>query len=186
MQIYREKPCLEEEEKVFTIRYLQGIMPYNYLALSRAVIHLENCGLCRTSKDGTGTKIIHFACPKRELWQKSQKILSSPVKKILYSDSLLEENFSMSRMNALSQYSHLNPEPYGSIAVWDRIFRTSDFPCNDIEGNYRIEIWKYPATMPGQPNSNVVDKLSLYLSMKEETDARIEKELEILIERMKW
>jgi hypothetical protein len=32
----------------------------------------------------------------------------------------------------------------------------------------------------------VVDKLSLYLSMKDEPDARIEKELEIMIEEMKW
>ena len=40
--------------------------------------------------------------------------------------------------------------------------------------------------MPFLSNHNVVDKLSLYLSMKDEPDARIEKELEIMIEEMKW
>jgi hypothetical protein len=49
-----------------------------------------------------------------------------------------------------------------------------------------IELWKYPTTMPYLLNHDVVDKLSLYLSMKDNPDARIEKELEIMIEEMKW
>jgi hypothetical protein len=57
---------------------------------------------------------------------------------------------------------------------------------NEVEGLYKIEVWKYPTTMPFLSNKNVVDKLSLYLSMKDEPDARIEKELEIMIEEMKW
>jgi len=40
--------------------------------------------------------------------------------------------------------------------------------------------------MSCNPNSKVVDKLSLYLSMKDDPDPRIEKELEIMIEEMKW
>ena len=40
--------------------------------------------------------------------------------------------------------------------------------------------------MPHQPNPKIVDKLSLYLSMKEDPDAHIEKELEELIENMPW
>jgi hypothetical protein len=175
---------LTDIEKEFTIKELQEIMPYNYLAISRAVINLEDCKLCQTSKDDTGTKIIRFAYPKRELWEKAQKYLSSPIKKILYSDSLPEDNFSISGVNALSHYSHLNPEQYGSVAIWDRDFQAKA-QYNEIEGNYRIEIWKYPTTMPYQQNSGIVDKLSLYLSMKSDLDTRIEKELELLIEGMK-
>ncbi|GHS94951.1 hypothetical protein FACS1894207_3910 [Bacteroidia bacterium] len=177
---------LAENEKEFIIRDMQEIMPYNYLALSRAVINLEDCKLCQTEKDSTGTKIIRFACSKRELWEKAQKYLSSPVKKVLYSDVRPDEKFSISGVNALSHYSHLNPEQFGSVAVWDKLFQSSPIIYNEIEGNYRIEVWKYPATMPCQSEGNLVDKLSLYLSMKDETDARIEKELQILIENMKW
>jgi hypothetical protein len=71
------------------------------------------------------------------------------------------------------------------VAIWDKQFQSSN-QYNEIEGNYRIEIWKYPTTMPCQSNGRIVDKLSLYLSMKDEPDARIEKELELLIEEMKW
>jgi hypothetical protein len=169
-----------------TIRELEAIMPYNYIAISRAFINLEDLQLCKSKKDGAGTKIIFFESGKRELWEKSQKHLSSPIKRTLYSDVLPEDDYSVSGINALSHYSHLNPERYGSVAIWDRRFTEPTVPYNEIEGNYKIEIWKYPTTMPGQPDGAFVDKLSLYLSLKDDTDARVEKELEIIIENMQW
>jgi len=171
----------------FTLRKLEAIMPgYNYLALSRAVINLENLQLCRVVKDNAGTKHIFFESPKGELWEKAQKYLSSPVKKILYSDIKPDSYFSISGINALSHYSHLNPEQYETFAIWDRMFAESSLPCNEIEGVYKIEIWKYPPFSPDQPDTTFVDKLSLYLSMKDDPDARVENELKNLIENMPW
>jgi hypothetical protein len=169
-----------------TIRELEKILPYNYVAISRAFINLEELQLCRAKKNDTGTKVISFQYDKRELWERAQKYLSSPVKKVLYSDSLPEGDFSTSGINALSHYSHLNLEEYGSVAIWDRLFVESSVQYNEVEGNYKIEIWKYPTFMPDQPDGKIVDKLSLYLSMKDNPDARVEKELEILIENMQW
>jgi hypothetical protein len=162
-------------------------MPYNYVALARALANLEDCKLCSTEiKDNTGVKYIHFNSNRRELWAKAQDYLSTPVKKILYCDTILEKNFSISGVNALSHYSHLNSEQYETRAIWDKLFNPSGVQFNEVEGSCKIEIWKYPTTMPPFSNNNVVDKLSLYLSMKDEPDARIEKELEIMIEAMKW
>jgi len=172
--------------KEFTIRELERILPYNYLAISRAIINLENLQLCKVIKDSDGTKNIFFEYTKRELWEKSQKFLSSPVKKILYSDKMQEDTFSISGINALSHYSRLNPETYDTIAVWDRLFSGLSIQYNEIEGIYKIEIWKYPTFMPHQSDKKIVDKLSLYLSMKDDPDARVEKELEKLIENMPW
>jgi len=171
----------------FTIRELEVILPcYNYLAISRAVINLENLQLCKVKKDGSGTKNIFFEYSKSDLWKKSKKYLSSPVKKILYSDIIPDGIYSISGINALSLYSHLNPEPNDTVAIWDRSFSESSLSCNEIEGLFRIEIWKYPTCVPYQPDTKIVDKLSLYLSMKDDPDARVEKELEQLIENMPW
>ena len=180
--------CLldNKDDKKITIRKLEQILPYNYLAISRAVINLENLQLCKVMKDGDGTKNISFEYTKRELWEKSGKYLSSPVKKILYSDRMQEGTFSISGINALSHYSRLNPDPYDTIAIWDRIFPELSVQYNEIEGNYKIEIWKYPTFMPHHCDKKIVDKLSLYLSMKDAPDARVEKELEKLIENMPW
>jgi len=177
----------KESKEEYTIKDLEHIMPYNYVALARAVANLEDCKLCSTEiKDNTGIKHIRFGDSKRELWTKAQSYLSSPVKKVLYCDAIPEGDFSISGVNALSQYSHLNSEQYETRAIWDKLFNLLGAQYNEVEGLNKIEIWKYPTTMPFLSNHNVVDKLSLYLSMKDEPDARIEKELEIIIEEMKW
>lgn len=177
----------EKPKEEYTIKDLEQIMPYNYVALARAVANLEDCKLCSTEiKDNTGIKYIQFGDYKRELWKNAQSYLSSPVKKVLYCDAIPEDNFRISGVNALSQYSHLNSEQYETRAIWDKLFNLPGTQFNEVEGLYKIEIWKYPTTMPFLSNHNVVDKLSLYLSMKNEPDARIEKELEIMIEEMKW
>ena len=177
----------EKTKEEYTIKDLEQIMPYNYVALARAVTNLEDCKLCSTEiKDNTGIKYIQFGNNKQELWLKAQNYLSTPVKKVLYCDVIPEGNFSINGVNALSQYSHLNSEQYETRAIWDKLFKPSEVQFNEVEGLYKIEIWKYPTTMPFLSNNNVVDKLSLYLSMKDEPDARIEKELEIMIEEMKW
>ena len=171
----------------YTIKNLEQIVPYNYVALARAIAILEECKLCITEiKDITGIKYIHFENNKRELWTKAQGYLSTPLKKVLYCDDLPEGNFCISGVNALSQYSHLNPEQYDTRAIWDKLFNPSEIKFNDVEGSCKIEIWKYPTSIPFLSGNNVVDKLSLYLSMKDEPDARIEKELEIMLEEMKW
>ena len=103
----------------------------------------------------------------------------------MYSDFKPEGNYSTSGINALSHYSHLNPEEYETVAIWEKSFNLVDGQYNEIEGLYKIEIWKYPTSMPNQENG-FVNKLSLFLSMKNEPDPRIEKELEIMIEEMKW
>jgi len=178
---------IEEPKEAYTIKDLEQILPYNYLALARAVANLEACKLCSTEiKNNTGIKYIQFGEDKRELWTKAQSYLSSPIKKVLYFDAIPEGHFSISGVNALSQYSHLNSEQYETRAIWEKLFTLPENQFNEVEGLSKIEIWKYPTTMLFSPNYNVVDKLSLYLSMKDEPDARIEKELEIMIEEMKW
>jgi len=177
----------EKTKEEYTIKDLEQNMPYNYVALARAVANLEDCKLCSTEiKDNTGIKYIQFGSYKRELWKKAQSYLSSPVKKVLYCDAIPEGDFSISGVNALSQYSHLNSEQYETQAIWDKLFNPAGAQFNEVEGSCKIELWKYPTTMPFLSINNVVDKLSLYLSMKDEPDARIEKELEIMIEEMKW
>ncbi len=159
----------EKNENEFTIKKLEEIVPYNYVTLARAVI-----------------KFIRFSISKRELWTKAQSYLSSPVKKTLYCDVVPKGNFSISGINALSHYSHLNPEQNGTFAIWEKQFNPTNGRYNEIEGLHKIEIWKYPVTIPYQLNGGIVDKLSLYLSMKGDPDSRIEKELEIMIEEIKW
>lgn len=176
----------ENQNEKFTIRQLEAILPYNYVALARAVVNLEDLQLCQTEKDDAGAKIICFEQNKRKLWKTAQKYLSSPVKKIVYSDTLPNNDFRVSGINALAYYSHLNPEQDETFAVWEKDFAGLSMQLNEIEGIYKIEIWKYSPFMLCSADNKYVDKHSLYLSLKNEPDARVEKELEIIIEKMSW
>lgn len=92
---------------------------------------------------------------------------------------------SISGINALANYTHLNPSKYGSVAVWDRYFKKYINEYNKIEGQYAIEIWRCPTSNPFN-QEKYVDKLSLYLSLRDNPDPRVEKELEFMIEELKW
>lgn len=172
-------------ENEFTIKDLEKKAPYNYVALARAVVNLEDCGLC-TTKTTEGTKTIHFIKEKRALWEKALPILSSPVKRIVYSDIFPEGPFCLSGTNALARYSHLNPDKNETWAIWEKDFKLPHIQYNVLEGLYKIEIWKYPTYILSQTNEKIVDKLSLCLTMKDNPDARIENEITNLIEGMRW
>ncbi len=61
--------------------------------------------------------------------------------------------------------------------------------ANKYEGQYCLEIWKYnPQTLLGELSNHkdVVDPLSLYLSLKESQDERIEMALEQIKKQFIW
>jgi hypothetical protein len=60
---------------------------------------------------------------------------------------------------------------------------------NEYEGKYGLEVWKYnPEPLANILNNNipVVDPLSLYLSLKDNRDERVEMALEQILEHFLW
>ncbi|OFY42948.1 MAG: hypothetical protein A2X18_00440 [Bacteroidetes bacterium GWF2_40_14] len=162
------------------------ITSYNYIALTRAVVCLENVGLCRTEKDLNKEKHVVFDCSRKELWEKAQRLLIPPIKKIMYCDSMPKGNFLLSGLNALAHYSHINPDDSSSLAITEKEYRIIEQQLkicglNPIEGRIKIEIWRYPAINADTLLNNCVDRLSLYLTLKDDKDARIEKEMGLMI-----
>lgn len=162
------------------------IADYNYIALTRAIVCLENAGLCKTEKDSKKEKHIIFDCSHKELWEKAQTFLISPIKKILYCDTFPKGDFIQSGVSALVHYTNINPDDLITLAVTDKEYRNIEaqlkiYGLNPVEGRIRIEIWQYPAIINGLLLNNYVDKLSLYLTLKDEKDPRLEKELELMI-----
>lgn len=52
---------------------------------------------------------------------------------------------------------------------------------NPIEGDCCVETWQYP---PIPTDKRYVDKLSLALSLRDNHDPRVEKEVELMIEQL--
>lgn len=173
---------LHKEIEEFTIRDIQPRTPYNYLAVSRAVNELEEKQLFKAQREWK-TKLISSSVPRKELWENAISYLSSPVKKTIYTDETWRGPFYLGGISALSHYSFLNPDDQQTFVIWEKEFdpeNHSYMEWGDPDFRYKIEIWKYSPEMDiGQ--DEYVDKLSLYLSMPDENDPRVEKELETII-----
>ena len=96
--------------------------------------------------------------------------------------------------SALPEYTDLNPSQQQYFAIEKTVFyglqknNTLRNP-NENEGKYALEIWKYdPITLVNELHNDiaVVDPLSLYLSLKDSHDERIEMGLDQIIEKYIW
>jgi hypothetical protein len=176
---------LHSEIEQFTIQEIQSHTPYNYLAISRAVNELEEMKLFSNQKEWK-TKQLSALMNREELWKQALPLLLSPVKRTVYTDELWDAPFYKGGITALSHYSLLNPDERQTVAVWEKEFNPSSKALSEwdtSELKYKIEVWRYSPLM-GIEQNDYVDKLSLYLSMQDDKDPRVEKELETIINEL--
>jgi len=159
---------------------------FSYISISRALAEFEQYGICDSTKGTDNRKTYHFTKDRKSVWEDNQELMRNPVSRTVYTNEPIPKGFRVTGISALSHYSWLNPEDVDTVAVLDSDFRKSEWrdQTNEIEGKYRIEIWYYePAMFEG---SRYVDKLSLVLSLRDNPDARVEGEVERVLNEMQW
>lgn len=170
-------------------------LDYTPMAVSYAVDDLKKHDLLEVF--GEKEKFIKFNLERSELWYTAQQqnILESPVLKTVFVDELPSNVFMLkANASALPEYTSLNPSTQKYYAIEKSAFyflqkNNGLLNANDREGKFAIEVWKYnPVTLLDEfPVDNaVVDPLSLYLSLKDSTDERVEMGLEQIIEKIIW
>ena len=160
------------------IQELAKSLPYSYISIAKAVQNLEELGLCRSGRDSVGNKSIEFGLSGKELWEKAKPFMASPVKERFYCTCLPDGHFPASGISALSIYSHLAPDSEQTIAAYAKDWKKEQFEnLNMFEGPYIVEFWRYPAA-----DTKSVDILSLYLTLENDPDPRVHKELEFVFE----
>jgi len=166
-----------------TTQHLADKLNQNYRTMSRAIKSLEELDLCNLV--GGKEKKIQFTAKGKKLWLKARKNFQNPVERIVFTDELLKgENVYTSNINALAHYSMLNDETRRYYAFNRNELKNLAIETNKYAGDNVIEIWRYN---PEQlSNDEYVDKLSLYLLLKNDSDERIQNELEQIINGMQW
>lgn len=160
------------------IQELAKELPYSYISIAKAVQNLEDLRLCRSGRDSLGNKSIEFGLSGKELWENAKPFMTSPVRERFYCTCLPDGHFPASGISALSMYSHLAPDSEQTIAVYAKEWKKEQFEnLNSLEGPYIVEFWRYPAA-----DEKSVDKLSLYLTLENDPDPRVHKELEFVFE----
>lgn len=164
---------------------------YTPMAITKAIVNLKNHGLIDVF--GEKEKFIRFRYDKTALWEKTKKdnLFVNPVLKTVFVDekpkglTLLKSNTS-----ALSTYTDLNPSNQEYCAIEKDEFYTLQrsnalVNPNPSDGKYALEIWKYkPVNIVS--DMTVVDPLSLYLSVQDKSDERIEMALDQILKKYVW
>ena len=133
--------------------------------------------------DGTKTKTVQIDLRGRDLWDKALSVLVSPVEQVFYTDAVLEHQMT-SGLNALSTYTMINEDYSQCYAVVKKNLKPLDVEIDRRFGENKIQVWKYNPEMLS--STGVVDRLSLYLSMRDDKDERVQIELERLMDEMQW
>ena len=165
-----------------SLKELEDKVPYKYKTIAKSIKQLEALGL--VCLEGSRNKKLVFELSGKELWDKASTNLIDPIKSIEYTSDVFPEG-DIGGISALSHYSMLAPEDVPTrvlTAEWVREHKYSIPELHSFEDTQRIEIWKYPPS----GTSGYVDKLSLYLTLKGDKDPRVEKEIEIMMNEIKW
>jgi hypothetical protein len=164
---------------------MEQILPYTYVTISRAFKNLEELQLCKVEIDENRVKHIFFEGSKKEVWERSLPFLKNPIRKRVFCDHIVTDlPLTEGGINALSHYTSLNPDEMKTYVMDVKEYKNllskkifSDL--NEIEGDICIEIWSYPPL-----HQDYADPLSLYLTLKDDKDPRVEKELETMIDKL--
>nr|WP_303661844.1 hypothetical protein [Bacteroides intestinalis] len=165
-----------------SLKELEDKVPYKYKTIAKSIKQLEALGL--VCLEGSRNKKLVFELSGKELWDKASTNLIDPIKSIEYTSDVFPEG-DIGGISALSHYSMLAPEDVPTrvlTAEWVREHKYSIPELHSFEDTQRIEIWKYPPS----GTSGYVDKLSLFLTLKDDNDPRVEKEIAIMMNKIKW
>jgi DNA-binding MarR family transcriptional regulator len=168
---------------------------YSPMAITNAIDDLKHHELIDVA--GDKEKFIRFRYGRRELWNMTmqQKLLVNPVIKTVFVDEKPQDLFLLRcNLSALPEYTNLNPDRQEYFAIEKSVFYSLQksnalVNPNDFEGKYALEVWKYnPLTLVDElPNNKaVVDPLSLYLSVKDSRNERIEMALDQITDEFIW
>lgn len=165
-----------------SLKELEDKVPYKYKTIAKSIKQLEALGL--VSLEGSRNKKLVFELSGKELWDNVSTNLIDPIKSIEYTSNVFPEG-DVGGISALSHYSMLASEDVPTrvlTAEWVREHKYSIPELHSFEDTQRIEIWKYPPS----GTSGYVDKLSLFLTLKDDNDPRVEKEIAIMMNKIKW
>jgi len=163
---------------------------YSQMSMSRAFDEIEATGLVEIRSKGR-TRVFQVPKNREQLLNDALPYLSSPVrKKITVSGLLSRSGLVLAGETALSRYGMLSEpaqEVYAASArTWQNKEQTEEnvfVPAH--EGDcIEIEIWKYPPELFAR--GEVVDPLSLYLSLRHLQDDRVAIALEHLLKESIW
>lgn len=175
------------------IGQLAAKLAYTAMTATRARQDLVAAGLLEVHRIGRNSRSAFVGTP-REIWTKAQPLLRSPVTKRVRIPRNLPLVVRAARLAGLTALAELTPlvPPHvpiyavgaaGSMAVRAALTVAKDGPASE-ESAIDCEIWSYdPTRLSTGPT---VDPLSLILSLRDESDERVQLAVRDLENQLPW
>lgn len=162
---------------------------YSIMSMSRAVDKIEAAGLAEVTSAGK-RRIVRFDSDRKRLWENALTYLKTPVSKRLWISDLKTSRLLLAGESALAKHSMIAPPKQPVYAIshsdWKEMERkggVQEAPYTE-EADVQLELWRYAPGLFAE--ANTVDPFSLYLSLKETEDERVESALEEMMEKIQW
>jgi DNA-binding transcriptional regulator YhcF (GntR family) len=160
---------------------------YTNMTINRAFYELESSELAAILTQGR-EKTLHFEDSKMELWEKAKRFLRSPVKrKLIVESKNFRQHFLKAGQTALAHYSMISEPKHQIFAISGEQSKIAE-NFEEIEyideNSIELEIWTYSPHLFA--DNGFVDRISLYCSMMDNKDERIESALEEMMKKIKW
>jgi hypothetical protein len=177
-------------KKIYTPAEMAGFLGYSAMTMTRAFDALEASNLGEIFLEGR-ERYLRFIDPEKIIWANAQTFLRSPVKKRIYIEPMNEPHAGpRAGLTALADYTMLAEPSNSTIALsredWKSLrqrHQVREIPSRE-PGALEIEVWSYAPSLFAE--GEVVDRLSLYLSLKESKDERIEAAREEMVKGLHW
>ena len=151
---------IEVEILCHTINEIMDIFNISYSTANRAVRWLQSKNLTISLKGKE--KRLQFAKQGRDLWEASIIYLTTPIEKVVYTNTIPSKALSTTIFDGYK----IEPIEANCYAVCKDDLK--DITVSET-GRFKIEVWKYnPVILAGLKKH--VDKLSLYLSIRNKED----------------
>lgn len=163
---------------------------YSAMTMTRAFDELETANLAEVTFRGR-ERCLLFNGGRKEIWEKAQPFLRSPVNKRLLIRRVEGTGVGISAgLTALAHYSMIAAPAHATCALsrddWQALrkrHKIIEVPTQDPDAS-EIEVWWYPPTLFAE--HRMVDPLSLYLSLKADHDERTQTAVEEMMDKFKW
>ena len=164
---------------------------YTAMAMGQALNQLEDAKLVHVHKEGR-ERLFELAGQPTDLWHQAQPLLASPVGRRHYLAGVAPSARKglIAGLGALATYSAL-ADPTVAVVALDRVTAKSLLDARGVqelptaaEADLEVEVWTYqPGLLSGGP---AVDRLSLYLSLRDDTDERVQSALDEMMRGVTW
>ena len=157
------------------------VLQYSAMSVSRAAKQLAQTGLFEECKEGV-QKLLIARYERKEMFDRMQPLLIDPVKRRIYiALDNLPAQLCQAGFSAMAHYSMLNAPTLACYAAGVGEKLTGAATLTNAADQAEIEIWKYDPVILSK--DNVVDPLSLIMTLQENADERTEEAIEEILEK---